>query len=402
MTITVSQISSLVGRFTNSIVNEQAMLECPFVGSGTIKKKKIRDKTGVVNIKAGELRSAGAVADGGTLPEGADVQPVQGTYLPVGIFARISIPRIAAKLASSLDDGIDLVKEEMESCGQTLGRILGRSIFVQTLSGPTANVAAGSTTFTVASASGYRVGMAFEVWRTNTAVEGTTAATLLYVTNIAIPTDGVSDTTITFVGTNGGGSNSAWVAATDTLYLRGTKSNPMVSLGDVTAAASLYGLVHTGNEWSGNLNTAMTTMSVPQLRSGMTVLVRRRGAKPTHIVSNRLNEERYSNLLINNRRFMNGKMDAVGGASFDLEGIPWITDENIDDTDVYYFNDKDVMLHEFQGFLPETNGGKKAGMDMGAALISDTSLIYDVQVLGIYNLRCQRRNGTLRFSGVAA
>ncbi len=398
MTITVSQISALVGRYTNTIVNEQVNCEAPFVGKGLIKRVKKADKVGIVNIKAGELRSVQWLADGATLPSGSDVQPVQATYLPVTLFGRISMPRIAAKLASSLDDGIDITKEEMESCGTTLARQFGRAVFGNTLSAPTATVAAAATTFTVASPAGYRVGMAFEVYNGATAIEGTTEATLLYVTKVAIPVDGVGDSTITFVGTNAGGNNTQWLS-TYTIYMRGAQVNAMTSLADVCANASLYGQSQNSNEWSGNLDSTTATLTIPALRKMLTTVIRRRGRKPTCIVSNRTNEERYSNQLINNRRFTSGKMDAVGGADFELEGLPWHTDENVEDTDVIFFNDKDVLIHEFQDFKPEINGGKSAGMNQGAFLISDSQLTYDIQVLGIFNLRCLRRNGTARFSG---
>jgi hypothetical protein len=401
MTITVSQITSLVGRYTNEVVNEQINSETPMVGKGVIKKIKKKDKLGIVNVKAGELSSGGYIADGGTLPSGSDVLPVQGTYSPIGLFARIAIPRIAATLASSVDDGIDLVKEEMDSCGKTIGRLLGRGIVGNSLSSPTATVAVAATTFTVSSPSGWRVGMAFEVWNGASAIEGTTDATLLRVTNVAIPADGVGDTTITFSAAGGAGAVNQWTTSY-TFYLRGSKSNAMTSLGDVTAAASLYGITHTTQDWSGNLDSTTATLSVAAMRSLLTTTVRRRGKKPSHVLCNRRNEERYSNQLINNRRFMSGKMDAVGGSDFEFEGVKMFTDENFDDTDLYFFNDEDVKLHVFRDAAPEFDGGESKGMNRGAVIISDSQLIYDVQVLGIYNLRCERRNGTARMSAITA
>lgn len=402
MTITVSQITSLVGRYTNEVVNEQVNEEMPFLGKGILKRVKKPDKIGIVNIKAGEMRSTTFIADGGTLPSGGDVQPVQGTYSPVALFGRISLPRIAAALASSLDDGIDLVKEEMESAGQTLARQLARGVFGSSLGSPTATVNAGSTTFTVSSPAAWRVGMAFEVANGSSAIEGTTEATLCYVSKVASPANGVGDTTITFVGTgSGAGNNTQWLT-TYTFYLRGATANRMTSLGDVCADASLYTQSQNSNEWSGNLDSTTTELTVAALRALLTTVVRRRGQKPDYILSNRKNEERYSNLLINNRRFMGGKMDAVGGSTFELEGIPWFTDENIDDTDLFYFNQKDVVLHEFRDFKPEVDGAEKKGMNLGAALISDSQLVYDIQVWGAFNLRCLRRNGTLRMSALTS
>lgn len=398
MTITVSQISALVGRFTNSVVNEQVNMHCPLVGKGVIKKLNKPDKVGVVNIKAGQLRSAQWIGDAGTLPTGADVQPVQATYLPVGLFGRISIPRIAAHLASSLDDGIDIVKEEMDSAAATLAQQLGRGVIGSALGAPAAQVVATSTTFTVSDPSGWRVGMAFEVYNGGLAIEGHTEGTLLYVTNIAL---GSPLTTITFVGTNSGGNNTQW-ETTYTFYLRGagTSANRMVSLTDVCAAASLYGQAATSNDWSGNLDSTVQPLTIPAMRDLLTKVVRRRGEKPDVVLCNRLNEQRYSDLLINNRRFPSGKMDAVGGLAHEFEGLPVFTDENVGDSSLFLFNKRDVKLHVFREPSPDFDGEAKKGMNRGAVLISDSSLVYDVQILGIYNLRCERRNGTAHMSGL--
>lgn len=401
MTITVSQITSLVGRYTNSVVNEQVNSECPLVGKGVLKKFKKKDKLGIVNIKAGELGSAQFIADGGTLPSGGDVLPAQGTYSPVGLFARLSIPRIAATLASSLEDGIDIVKEQMDTCGKTMGRLLGRGIVGNSLGSPASTVTAASSTFEVVSPGAWRVGMAFEVYNGASAVEGASEAQLLRVSNVAIPADGVGNTTITFTAAGGGGNLSQW-ETTHTFYLRGSKANAMTSLQDITAAASLYSQAHTSNEWSGNLDSSTTTLTTEAMRALMTTVVRRRGKRPSHVLCNRKNEERYSNRLLNNRRFTSGKMDAVGGSQFEFEGLPVFTDENFDDTDLYFFNDEDVKLHVFREASPDMDGEKSSGMNRGAVLISDTSLVYDVQVLGIYNLRAERRNGTGRMSALTA
>jgi hypothetical protein len=105
--------------------------------------------------------------------------------------------------------------------------------------------------------------------------------------------------------------------------------------------------------------------------------------------------------LLNNRRFAPGqKMDAVGDSGFELEGLHWLEDENVSDADVFFHNKEDVKLHVFRKPSPEFHGNQKKGMNMGAVLISDAQLIYDVQILGIYQMRVQRRNGSGRLSGI--
>lgn len=400
MAIEVSALASLVGRYTNSVVNEQANLAAPFVGKGIIKKLNKPDKVGIVNIKAGEMASVKFLADGATLPVGGDKLPVQGTYLPVGLFGRIRIPRLAAGLASSTEDGIDIVKEQMDSCGKTLGRTLERGIFGSQIGSPTATVNAASTTFTVADASPWRVGMAFEVYNGSTAIEGTTEATILRVASVAISETG--DSTITFTGSNAGGNAVQWLT-TYNFYLRGSQVSGagMVSMADVcSTSATLYGVAATSNEWSGNTDSTSQPLTVGLLRQSITTLVRRSQEKPDYLVCNRKNEERYSNQLINNRRFMSGKMDAVGGSAVEIEGIPLFLTENLGDSEAILFKQDDVKLHVFRDFKPDFDGQASKGMNNGAMLVSDSEFVYDVQVYGAFNLRAERRNGCLRFSGL--
>lgn len=399
MAIEAHSISALVGRYTNSVVNEQANEAAPFVGKGIIKKVNKPDKVGVVNIKAGELASAKFLADGGTLPTGRDKAPTQGTYLPVALFERIRIPRLAASLASSLEDGIDIVKEQMDTAGNTLGRVLERGIFGSQIGAPTATVSAAATTFTVADPSPWRVGMGFEVYNSSTAIEGTSEATILQVVKVDISETG--DSTITFSGSNAGGNAVQW-ETTYTFHLRGSKDTNaiMVSLSDVCGTSTLYGVAATSNEWYGITDSTSQPLTVGLMRQSITSVVRRRGKKPNYFVCNRKNEERYSNQLINNRRFMSGKMDAVGAANVEIEGIPLFLTENIGDSEALFFNQEDVKLHVFRDFSPDFDGKASKGMNAGAMIVSDTELVYDVQVWGAFNVRAERRNGCMRFSGL--
>jgi hypothetical protein len=399
MPIEVTALGSLLGRYTNSVVNEQANESAPLLKGTALKKLKKKDKLGVVNVKAGELASASFLADGGTLPQGRDILPVQGTYFPIPLFERVRIPRLAAETASSTEDAVDIVMEQLSTAGQTLGRLLDRAIIGTQLGSPAATVAVGSTTFQVADPAPFRVGMALEVWNGATAIEGTTEATLIRVTRIALPVDGIGNTTITFSASGALGVNVVQWLTSYTFQLRGSKQAgaTMVSLTDVYNTTDLYGIAATGNEWSGNVDTSGVPLTVGAMRSWLTTTVRRRGEKPQFILCNRKNEERYSNQMLNNRRFMSGTMDAVGSSSFEFEGIPLFLDENVGDSDLFFLNNKDVQLHVFRDFAPDFDGGAKKSMDRSAMLVSDSEFVYDLQVWGAYNVRAERRNGGGRF-----
>jgi len=403
MGITPNDIYKLVARFSNSIVTEQANEMSPLIDKGILKQKKITDKVGIVNITAGEMASVGMVSSGGSLPQGTNVLPVQATYLPVNIFGRIAIPRDSANLASSTEDGVDIVSQQMRICGQALGRQRGRALVASSLGAIAANIAAGQTSFTVNDPSPYRVGMAFEVFNGSTAIEGTTEADLLVVSNIAYTLDG-SPATITFVGKGSGGSNiNAWTTGY-TLYLRGAKSSgTFTSLADVCAASSLYGVANTSNEWSGNLDSTTPVLSLPAMQNLYSMIRRRRGAKPTHVLVNTTREASYTNLLINNKRFAPGQqMDAVGGMDLEYHGLPVIVDDNVNDTDLFMFNQEDMMLHVFRDFAPDFDGEAAKGMNRGAVIVSDSLFVYDVQVWGSFNLRVERRNGTGQMNNLSA
>ncbi|MBL0320574.1 MAG: hypothetical protein IPP74_14960 [Alphaproteobacteria bacterium] len=289
---------------------------------------------------------------------------------------------------------MDIVKEQMDSLGKSLGRQLARGFFGLSLGSVATSVAQAATTFTVNDPSPFRVGMSIDVYRSGSKTETVT------VSKVAIPANGEGVSTITCSAV----ADASGILTTDILYLAGSQASnaTMVTLADVTGSSTLHGILATGNEWTGITDSTTTTLTVGAMRALLTTLVRRRSKRPKYILCNRKNEERYSNQLLNNRRFMGGKMDAVGGAAFEFEGIPVFTDENVGDTELYFFNDEDVKLHVFRDFAPDFDGAAKKGMDRGAMIVGTTTLVYDVQVWGAFNTRCERRNGCARFSALAA
>ena len=169
MAITFNEIASLVARFGNAVVNEEANMASTFIGKNVIKKEKQAGTVGIVNIKAGGIQSTKFLADGATLPNGANKSIAQLAYHPKALFSRLSVPRIAALTCVSKQDGVNLVKEQMQTAGEDLGRTLGRAVFTTSLGagavtvpGPGTFAATGIATIGVADPSGYRIGAAVE------------------------------------------------------------------------------------------------------------------------------------------------------------------------------------------------------------------------------------------------
>ncbi|MEK9722173.1 MAG: hypothetical protein VW405_01650 [Rhodospirillaceae bacterium] len=392
MAITVDQITALVGRHTNSVVNEQVNLECPVIGEGVIKKLHKPEKLGVINVKASGLSATGWLADSGTLPTASNVTPAQGTYQPRALLTHLAIPRMAAQLASSEEDGILLVKEQMESAGKDLGRQLGRSVFgdkIYTLGAADDVDASADATITVSNPAGFRPGMKFTVYNGSSLVESA------IVTDVSIPTSGNSTITLS---ANAGG---AWVAGYD-LYLFGAKVDGMVGLDDVCAAANLYGITYTTNDFSGNLDSSTTTLTASALKALSVRCARRSGKKPSHVLLNSVGEQRLYESMGDAIRFSpGGKVDDYG-AKLMFDGRPVIVDENCGDSDVYLIDSDNVKLHVFRDINPEMHGAKKPGMGQGALLVSTSTLDYNAQIWGSFNLRCEKRNGFGRMSGLTA
>ena len=205
---TATAIASLLARFGNKVVHEQANLNNRLVGSGVLKKKKTSGQRHIVNIKAGGMDSTKFLADAATLPTGAEVALKQGVIDPVALFSRLSIPRVAAKVANGASDAVNLVKEQMSSCGEDLGRVLGRAAYSSTLGAVSTAVSTTTsvTALRTTDPSGFRVGHNVQYY--------TAAGTLLFtrkVKKIVVPANGdfasTNPATITFTAAITGGQN---------------------------------------------------------------------------------------------------------------------------------------------------------------------------------------------------
>ena len=401
MAIDITALGALMSRFTNKVINQQVSLESVLLKKKVIDEISKKGEVGVVNIRAGEISSVKFLADGAALPTGADTQPVQATYFPVALFGRVTLPRMAADNLQNERDAVDLVMENLETCGSSMAQNLGRAVYGNNLGSPSATVVVGSTTFTIADASAFNVGKAFEVYNAGgTLIEGGTENTLLIVTNIARPVSGEGDTTITFSAAGGAGSTVQWETSA-TFHIRGSRTTgaSMVSLTDAYSnSGSLYSIAANSNEWSGNSDATARTLTVGQLKAWHTAIKRRRREKCTAILCNSKNEERYSNLVQNQRRFISGKIDAVGDMALEVEGLPMIIDENLQDSELFFFNKKDIKIHKFRDIAPDFDGAKSPALSMQAAMISGSHFVYDFQVWGAYNLRVERRNGGAKYN----
>lgn len=435
MTLLASQISALAGRFGNKIITAQVNQSVPFLGSGALQRVPMKGKTAIINIMGGGLDSTTFIADGGALSTGSQSTPSQGAQTPAALFSRLSIGRVSAYLAAGSDDGADIVKMQLENCGKDIARNAGRNIFDSFLGSPNAAVAfAGGTpaavTLDFKDISGFRFNQAVNFVDVSTSISYTLA--VQSITPAAIVNSANVAGTVVFANTVAGvanvGShtdaalNAITVATGDLFALRGTypglgvaasstaTGNVMVSYADIAGTATLHGLLGTTNDWTGNTAASFGVMSAEALVAFSQRIFTRSMSDFTHAVMSPAASVAFATAQLTAstsfgmgtnqagqaRRNVDGKFDKFGaykGSGLGFMGKPVIIDPNCPATSVVLHNDEIVKLGMWRDFEPDQDGKE-------AAMVDRTSLIYDIQMLGLANMICYQRNAVGLITGI--
>lgn len=395
MGITASEVFRLAARYGPKKVHEQSLLLARFVEE----KLDVIDQpgqTGYVTVKSGGLEATGYIADQATLPTGDAVDPTQLYYTPKYLFTRLRLPRGGLDLVRDIKDGVRLIIEELESAAADVARQKGRAVFSKALGSPAASASSGTATFTITDVAGLRKGAQVDLYTSAGAFRE--SAVIDYVDWTTGPIAGGTAYTVNLT------ANKAltW-ATTDVLYLRGSKANGIVSIADAASTDSLYGHAATSDEWSGNKDSTTTTLSETAMRRIHDQIRNRRGMPVDCIVMNPVTLTRYMNLHTDQRRFYPGDtLDKYGSLRPAFDGVEIFPDENCGAKDVLFFNKRDYKIHRFRKFGPETDGGKSAGMNMAAAMLSQSAFVYDVQMWEAMEARVTCRNGLGHMSAIAA
>lgn len=385
--LTLSDVQDLLARYGNDFVTEQTNLMAPFFSSGSLKKRKNRGKVIIVLVKAGGLASTGFLADGGNLPDKKGKTPARGTLFPKVLFSRLGIGRLAVATLVDVNDAISLFKENTESMAEDIARQRGRAVAKTSLGSPA--TVPSTTTITVSDPSGWRVGSKVDRYNTSDVYQET-----VEITDVDIPASGNS--TITFAA-------AATRATTDTFYLQGAHDNAPTSLSDVTADASLYGLSQNANDWAANRNPSIGTLSIDDMRLASVLHRRRRGKAHDCAVMNSVNEKRYSDLNLAQRRFMPGqKLDVRGGLKSEFEGKPIEVDENFPDDEIYLITESDLYWNETVSLHSDRDGSpaQMLGSSAPHAHVDQNEFAIDVHMWEAGNLVCTRRSGISILAGI--
>lgn len=397
MAITASSIGALVGRFSNKLVHKQALMSFDALDKGNIAVDNKPDQRGVVNVKAGGFSSTGFISDAGTLPSGDSNDITQLTYDPAFLFSRLEIPRGGAMISNNPSDGVDIVRELMESAGRDLGRHLGRAFYkrkVETIATASSNTStAADGTFSSIDAAPYRLGMTLEQRDSS----GTLIQTMV-VTDITLNADGTNGATI---DTDADFSVTA-LADTNVLWAKGTYSNAFVSLDDMADSSdSLYGQAATALEWKGNEDSTTTTLTAEKLHDVLVNVERRGDDSPDCLIMNPLNRARLYETMDGDIRYTGSEIDQYG-KRLTFEGLPICVDRNAPDTHIFVHNKKHARIHQYREFGPEFDGDAKKGMSRGAVLVSQTKFTWDVQLVGAFQGRCTSRRSLGKMSALTA
>jgi hypothetical protein len=390
MGITATEVYALAARFGAKKVNQQSLLK----SRALEQKVDIQDvpgQTGYVTLKSGGLEPTGWLADNASLPTGGSVEPTQLYYTPKFLLTRLSLPRGGLTLVKDVKDGVRLLMEQLDTAAADVARQRGRAFFRKSLGSLTANQASVSAPISLQNVAGIRKGATVQAYN-GASLQDTRVVDYVDWTSAPAPYD-VYLTTDTA---------SAWQSGW-TVYLYGSYSNGPLSLEDVCANSSLYSHATTADEWNGNLDSTTTTLSETAMATLTDQIRNRAGEEIDCIFMNPVTVTRYMDLHTDQRRFYAGqKLDNYGGLKPTFRGIEIFADENVGEGDVFFFKKSDVKMHRFRKFGAETDGGKNPGMNMGAAIISQSAFAYDVQMWSAEELRVLRRNGTGHMSAITA
>jgi len=394
MGITTSDVLLLAARYGSKKVEEQSDLSAPFAAKEmtTIKQE---GQTGYVTIKTGGLSSTQFLADGAALPTGSNILPLQMTYIPRHLVTRLTLPRGGLELCKDVKDGVALVMEELDTAANDVARQKGRAVFTSQITLATectAQIVGPPGSITVTDPLGYRIGATVTLGEAG--VPGNRQT--MVVSSVDFVTGVVTFTTaITLAGPP---ADAAIIA-----FLGNAESNSPESLDNVSSAtADVYGKSASDagfEEWKGTQIASGGTISTGALREIHDQIRIRRGQEIDVVVTNPIQMTNYLDLFTTNERFQRGDVLDNYALMATFDGKKFAVDPNCPRSKAYLVNKKDVLIHEFRSFGPVVDGDKRSS-GMGAAIVSQNTFSWDVQMHESLNLRVLHRAGCGALTGL--
>lgn len=380
-----SQIGFLAARYGADKVANQARQESVMLSEKVITEFKRVDQYGYVNLRTSGVEASTMVDDYSSLPSGGEAPMTQVKYFPKGFMSRLKVPRIAAKTVKSTKDGIGLVFEQMNALSEDIASLLDRAILKTSLGSPASTQVSTDTSISLTDWLHLDTGKTLDIYNSSGVLKGS-----VVVASPPNPTS--SPATVTLKNQIGFA-----VATDDVVYIRGGGNTSNVQFADFTLAASdsqsLYSQATTSYNWKGVTDSSTTTLNAQNVKRFLNRIRKEGGKFPDVIVCDVDAEQTIYESLDDNIRYMGsgGDMDQFA-KTIKVGRTPIVVNNNCPRKHLFAINKKYSKLHCFVDFEAEVDGDKGAGKGLGAAIVSQSDVSYDVQFLGIFQMRHERRN----------
>jgi hypothetical protein len=382
MSQTLATIHNLVAEEGRNILVQQARMDCQLVDmrppdeerySPPLARKRTEKPIQVksepkrvfsVQTKVGGHRSVGMNVSGGTRRAGSTVDVFRGTTEPKLLEFELEIGILEAETAQG-GEGIDYAGEQLMTLGSQIGAHVDRAILGSQLEAPAAQALAAATSFTVTSNAGYLEGETYDHYDDGVYIQS------FVVTRIDFPTSFGGVWTI-----NVETALTANIETDDEIYQQGagTAALRVANLNDVvTSSTQMYGL--TTSQFPSGLSLSLTSWDVISARQLSDMIAGQSGEAPTHIVTNRRGITQILGASIDQRRFMDGKMDPWSGLVPMFDDMPIVQCEQASHSTVNFINAKRCEVR--QAWAPKFNSGIGAGeFGKGSLIVSEDKLSY--------------------------
>lgn len=387
MALTVNEILDITARFAPKAAEEQVG-DFSDVPGRYIPTKKVLGETDYIRVKSGGLASHGWIGDGGTLPEGDNKGVTQKQIEEAIYVGRLDLPRGAMRKAKSKRDGLNLLKEQLDSCGETYARDMLAALYGVPGVNPSATVNVGATTLLIPWESGgpFRAGHAYDVYR------GANRIDRFVVKDRALKPDGSNRLSLTLLS----GALQQWLD-TDEIYSRGARDDAMISIEDVVADAALHGIATTdGLNWQAHRDTTTTDLDPVAVRELSSQMKIGNGHRPEWFITGTERHDDFVDTYHEILRVSPGGTADSYSMKPRVDGMEIVEDPFCRGNRAYMGSKKALSMRIYKDWGPDVDGeidGAGSGSNpVAAAMISQTKYSFDIQMSCARQLKCTNRS----------
>lgn len=314
----------------------------------------------------------------------------------------LKIPYGAAKLADGKEASVNMVSTQLKRAAEAGARAVGRAFLVSDASTVLYTLDDGddnAVSLAVTDPTGWRAGQLYDVMDVSATPDA--VLTRIQVTSVAYNgtnytvtfANAVSGSGVTGVGTV---STGDYIIPSNTFGL-----TAMTSLTDVCGTGSVYGQAQTILEWSATKETASTQASAANLSLLAVKIQQKRGLLPDMTILSPVRWQTLYNSQVSKIQYQGSTVDDFGKKP-EFFGSEVVSDPNCPVASVFLINTRDIMKDIFSDWEAIMDGGGSGGVGAKALHADPDYLAYFARVVGIFNTRCELRNGCGMLSAATA